>query len=74
MTSDDSKAKEPVTPDDIEGALRLFTGGATETVEELKGKIIAVASVVVVVVILGTFWLGRARGKKRTTVVEIRRV
>ncbi|MFV1991873.1 MAG: hypothetical protein ACC652_14165 [Acidimicrobiales bacterium] len=74
MSRGDEQAKEPITPEDIEGALRSFSGGATETVTELKGKIIAAASVVVVIVVVGTFWLGRARGKKRTTVVEIRRV
>jgi hypothetical protein len=74
VSEDEAAAKKPVTAEDIESALRSFGGDTTETVNELRGKIIAVAASVGVGIILITFWLGRARGKKKTTVVEIRRV
>jgi hypothetical protein len=74
VSDDEVSAKKPVTAEDIETALRSFGGETTETVNELRGKIFAVAASVGVGIILVTFWLGRARGKKKTTVVEIRRV
>ncbi len=74
MSEDEVSVKKPVTAEDIESALRSFGGETTETVNELRGKIFAVAASAVVGVILITFWIGRARGKKKTTVVEIRRV
>ena len=65
---------ERVTPDDLRAKFNELQGGVDASAEAAKGTAVAVGTVVVVVVVLGVFILGLRRGKKRTTVVEIRRV
>jgi hypothetical protein len=63
-----------VTRADIEAKLKQIKGEADETVEEAKPYALMAAFAGVVVVILLAYLLGRRKGKKKTTVVEIRRV
>jgi hypothetical protein len=63
-----------ITRDDLEGKFRELQGEATETVDEAKSYVIAAAAVIVVGIVAVGFILGRRRGRKRTTVVEIRRI
>lgn len=64
----------PITRDDIEAKFRAIQG-EVEAIEEEAGDIvtIAIAAVAVTVVVLA-FVLGTRRGRKRRTVVEIRRI
>ncbi len=66
--------KRPITPDDLRAKFRDLEGEVDSTTEAAKGTAVTVAAVVATVVVLGVFVLGRRRGRKRTTVVEIRRV
>jgi hypothetical protein len=59
---------------DIEAKFRELRGEVDNTAEAAKGALIAVGAAVAIGVVLFAFVLGRKRGKKRTTVVEIRRV
>ena len=63
-----------VTPDDLRAKFNELQGGVDASAEAAKGTAVAIGTAVVVVVVLGVFILGLRRGKKRTTVVEIRRV
>lgn len=63
-----------ITRADIEGRLRDMRGDVEETAEEAKTPIMAIAGGVVVAVVLIAFLLGKRRGRRRSTVVEIRRV
>jgi len=67
-------AQKPVTREDIEAKLRELRGEVEQTGQQAKqvGLYVGVAAAVVVVGVV--FWLGRRKGKKETTVVEIRRV
>jgi len=67
-------APTKVTRDDIENRLRALQTGVTERVEATKGKIIASAAAAGVVMLVIAFLLGKRKGKKKTTVVEIRRL
>jgi hypothetical protein len=67
-------APTKVTRDDIENRLRALQTGVTERVEATKGKIIAGAAAAGVVMLVIAFLLGKRKGKKKTTVVEIRRL
>jgi hypothetical protein len=63
-----------VTRGDIEAKLREIRGEATSTGESARNYAM-VAGVVAAVGMVGVAYLwGKRRGKKRTTVVEIRRV
>ncbi len=63
-----------ITRADIEGKLRDMRGDVEETAEAAKAPIMAIAGGVVVAVVLIAFLLGKRRGRRRSTVVEIRRV
>jgi hypothetical protein len=63
-----------VTRDDIEAKLRELRGEVDEVGEKAKGGAIVAGAVVAVALLATAYLLGRRKGKKRTTVVEVRRV
>lgn len=79
MTPTDAKGGRPVadqdkiTRDDIEAKFRQLTGDVDDRAEAAKSTAVTIGAVVAVVVVLGVFLLGRSRGRKKTTVVEVRR-
>jgi hypothetical protein len=69
--------KEPsnkITRDDIEAKLRELQGEVDDGVESARGVGVIAAVAVGVAVVVTAYWLGRRRGKKRQTVLEIRRI
>jgi hypothetical protein len=69
-----SSSTRPITRDDLEAKLRELQGEVDETKESVLSTAIAVGAVVVVGVVAVAFLLGRRRGRRRTTVVEVRRI
>lgn len=69
-------ADEPdhITRDDIESKLKEIRGHVDSTAQAAKAPVMAAAAVVAVLVIGTAYLIGRRRGKKRSTIVEIRRV
>jgi hypothetical protein len=65
---------QPISRDEIEAKMREITGEVGDEVESAKNLAIAAGVAVVVVVVVVAFMLGRRRGKKRTTIVEVRRL
>ena len=63
-----------ITRADIEGKLRDMRGEVEETAEAAKAPIMAIAAGVAAVIVIGAFLLGKRRGRRKSTVVEIRRV
>ena len=63
-----------ITRDDIEAKLREIKGEVDETTEQAKPIALAVGVVVAVAVVGLAFAWGKRKGRKRSTVVEIRRV
>jgi hypothetical protein len=63
-----------ITRDDIEAKFREIKGDIDDTAESAKGMAVTVGAVVAVVVVLGVFILGKRRGKKKTTFIEVRRL
>jgi len=68
--TDDGK----ITRADVESKARQLQTELERTGEAAKGPGLVVAGVVVVVLIGVAFLLGKRRGKRQTTTVEIRRV
>jgi hypothetical protein len=64
---------ERITRDDLESKLREIAGGVDDRVDEAKPNIVAGAVVVIVVVAVLAYLLGRRGGRMRSAVVEIRR-
>ena len=65
---------QPIRRGDLEDKMRELQGEVTETRESATSTLLTVAAVVVVGVIAVAFLFGRRKGKKRTTVVEVRRI
>jgi hypothetical protein len=63
-----------ISRDDIEARLRALEGDVTDRVVDRKGRIVQVAAAAGVAVLLVAFLLGVRRGRRKTTVVEIRRL
>jgi hypothetical protein len=63
-----------ITRGDIEAKLREMRGEVEQTAEAAKAPLIAVAGGVAAAVVVLAFLLGKRRGRRKSTVVEIRRV
>jgi len=63
-----------VSRTDIESKLREIRGEVDDTATAAKPAIAAIVAVGVVAVLAAGYFLGRRKGKKKSTVVEIRRV
>jgi uncharacterized membrane protein YjjB (DUF3815 family) len=64
----------PITPHQIEDKFRELQGEVDTTAEATKSTAIAIGAALAVGIVVVAFVIGRRRGRKRTTVVEIRRV
>jgi hypothetical protein len=69
-----SVPQQKVRPEDLEAKFRELKGDVDETVSNAKTKVIAVGVGVVVVVVVVSFLLGKRRGRKKNTFIEVRRV
>lgn len=63
-----------ITRADIEAKFRELEGEVDERKEQAFSIAVAVGAALVVGIAISGYILGRRRGRKRTTVVEIRRV
>jgi len=63
-----------ITRADIEAKLRAIRDDIEPVGEQAKGGLMAVAPVIVAVVVIGAYLLGKRSGKKRRAVIEIRRL
>ena len=63
-----------VSRDDIEGKLREIRGEVDAAGENARQYALVAGAVVAVAVVALAFTLGKRRGKKKRTVVEVRRV
>jgi 1-aminocyclopropane-1-carboxylate deaminase/D-cysteine desulfhydrase-like pyridoxal-dependent ACC family enzyme len=59
---------------DLENKMRELQGGVSDTREAATNTLVTVGAIVAVGVIAVAFMLGRRKGKKRMTVVEVRRI
>ena len=67
-------AGERVTIEDIESRFRDLVGTTTANVDRAKLPLIGGGVATVVLLMLLLFLIGKRRGRKRATVVEIRRI
>lgn len=67
-------ARSKITRDDLESKLREVSGGVDRDVERARPTLISAGIAAVVVAVLVAYLLGRRGGRKRSAVVEIRRI
>ena len=65
---------QKITRDDLEQKLRSFQGDVKGKVDDQKSNLMAVGAGLGTLLMIIFFLLGKRSGKKKTTVVEIRRV
>ena len=71
-----NKTRTPahISRDDLERKLRAFQGDIKGAVDNQRNNVMVAAGVLGLVVVMVFYLLGRRSGKKKSTVVEIRRV
>ena len=83
MSSHDTKShpngngtgqRGPITRADLEAKLRDITGDVSDTVDAARGIGVAVAVGAGVLLVVTAYFMGRRKGRKRKTVLEIRRI
>jgi hypothetical protein len=67
-------APERITRDDIETKFRELTGEVSEGVEDTRSQVITVGLAVGVALVAVVFLIGRRNGRRRSAVVEVRRI
>ena len=71
-----NKTRTPahISRDDLERKLRAFQGDIKGAVDNQRNNVIVAGGVLGLVVVIVFYLLGRRSGKKKSTVVEIRRI
>lgn len=65
---------EKISASDLQDKLQSFQDGLQERANDKKNTAMAVGGGILVVLLILFFLLGKRSGKKRTTLVEIRRI
>ena len=63
-----------ISRSDIEAKLKAIRDDIEPVGDQAKGGLMAVAPIVVAVLVIGAYVLGKRSGKKRRAVIEIRRL
>ena len=74
MSTAPTTATGRISRADIEAKLRQMRGDVERTTEAAKVPLMAIAGAAGAAVVALSFLLGRRRGRRKSTVVEIRRV
>ena len=69
-----NKPTAHISRDDLEHKLRAFQGEIKGRVDDQKTNVIAVGAGLAFILLVIFFVLGRRSGKKKSTIVEIRRI
>lgn len=67
-------ADERISADDLRDKLQSFQDGVQSQVDDKKNTLMAIGGGVLLVLLILFFLLGKRSGKKKTTLVEIRRI
>ena len=74
MNTQPQTMHRPIERRDLEAKIRELHGGVDDTRHAAATTLVTVGAVVAVGVVAVAFLLGRRKGRKRTTVVEVRRI
>ena len=74
MNAQPETMHRPIERRDIEAKIRELHGGVEDTAQSATTTLATVGAVVIVGVVAVAFLLGRRKGRRRTTVVEVRRI
>ena len=63
-----------ISPEDLQNKLQAFQNGVQGKVDDKKSTLAAAGGVALVILVLVFYMLGKRSGKKKTTLVEIKRL
>ena len=66
--------RDRITRNDLEDKFRELEGGARDQAESARSTAVTAGLVAALILLLLAFLLGSRKGRKRSTIVEIRRV
>ena len=66
-------ASNKISRDDLEAQFRSLTDDVDQKADEARSTVVSIAAVAGVILVIGVFLFGKSRGRKKTTVVEVRR-
>jgi hypothetical protein len=69
-----SAGTERITRDQIEAKFRELTGEVTDEVESTRSQVVTVGLAVGVALVAVVFLIGRRNGRRKSAVVEVRRI
>jgi hypothetical protein len=69
-----STRSEPITRDQIEAKFRELTGEVSDEVESTRSQVVTVGLAVVVAAVAVVFLIGRRNGRRKSAIVEVRRI
>ena len=69
-----SSPRDRIPRDQLEDKFRELEGGARDQAESARSTVVTAGAVAALILLLLAFLLGSRKGRKRSTVVEIRRV
>ena len=69
-----TETAEKISPEDLQNKLQSFQDGVQSSVDDKKSTLMAIGGGTAVVLLLIFFMLGKRSGKKKTTLVEIKRI
>ena len=74
MNAQPETMHRPIQRSDLEAKFRELRGDIDETAEAARSTLVTVGAVMLVGVVVGAFLLGRRKGRRRSTIVEVRRI
>ncbi len=69
-----STGAEPITRDQIEAKFRELTGEVSDEVASTRSQAVTIGLAVTVAVVAVVFLIGRRNGRRKSAIVEVRRV
>lgn len=72
--TDEAGRSRPITKDDLRAKFSELQGSTEDQVDQARSVVAMGALAAVGVLVIAAFVLGRRRGRKRRTVVEIKRI
>ena len=63
-----------ISPEDLQNKLQAFQDGVQGKVDDKKSTLAAAGGAAIIVLIIIFFLLGKRSGRKKTTLVEIKRI
>jgi hypothetical protein len=74
VSAQPATTNRPIGRQDLEAKFRELQGDVEDTAQSARSTLVTVGAVVAVGVVAVAFLIGRRKGRRRSTIVEVRRI